>query len=81
MQIFLSEYIYMIILRCVVHKLCVAKNVIPPGLSIENLRYNDFNPVCTVSQYQPDYVTHIDLNFFFPPYFIYRNLKKCFTLF
>ncbi len=29
----------MIILRCVVQKLCVAKNVIPPGLSIANLRY------------------------------------------
>jgi len=33
MQIFLSEYIYMIILRCVVHKLYVAKHVIPPGIS------------------------------------------------
>ncbi len=39
MQIFLSEYIYMIILRCVVQKLFVAKHVIPPGLSIANLRY------------------------------------------
>ena len=40
MQIFLSEYIYMIILRCVVQKLCVDKNCMPPGLSIANLRYN-----------------------------------------
>ncbi len=38
-QIFLSEYIYMIILRCVVHKLCVAKNCIPLGLSIANVQY------------------------------------------
>ncbi len=28
----------MIILRCVVQKLCVAKNCIPPGLFIANLR-------------------------------------------
>ena len=34
MQFFLSEYIYLIILRCVVQKLCVAKNCIPSGLSI-----------------------------------------------
>ena len=39
MQIFLSEYMYVIILRCVVQKLCVAKNCLPPGLSIANLRY------------------------------------------
>ena len=30
----------MIILRCVVQKLYVAKNFIPPGQSIANLRYN-----------------------------------------
>ncbi len=39
MKIFLSEYIYLIIRRCVGQKLCVAKNGIPPGLSIANLRY------------------------------------------
>jgi len=33
MQISLSEYMYVIILRCVVQKLCVAKNCLPPGLS------------------------------------------------
>ena len=33
MQIFLSEYMHVIILRCVVHKLYVAKNCLPPGLS------------------------------------------------
>ncbi len=42
MQTFISEYIYMIILRCVVQKLCVDKNCIPPGLSIANLRYPNF---------------------------------------
>ena len=40
MKIFLSEYTYLIIRRCVVQKLCVAKNCIPPGLSIANLRYS-----------------------------------------
>ncbi len=40
MQVFLSKYICMIIPRCVVQKLCVAKNCLPPGLSIANLRYN-----------------------------------------
>ncbi len=39
MEIFLSEYIYMVILRCVVQKLCVTENCLPPGLSIANLRY------------------------------------------
>jgi len=39
MQILLSEYIYVTILRCVVQKLCAAKNCLPPGLSIANLRY------------------------------------------
>jgi len=39
MEIALSEYIYMVILRCVVQKLCVAENCLPPGLSIANLRY------------------------------------------
>ena len=63
----------MIILRCVVHKLCVAKNYIPPGLSIANLRYYDFNPVCTVSQYRPDYATHIESKFFF--YLLNTSIK------
>ena len=31
MQIFLSEYNYIIILRCVVQNLCVAKNCLSPG--------------------------------------------------
>jgi len=39
MEIVLSEYIYMDIRRCVVQKLCVAENCLPPGLSIANLRY------------------------------------------
>ena len=34
----LSQYNYVIVLRCVVQKICVAKNCIPPGLSIANLR-------------------------------------------
>ena len=39
MKIFLSEYMYVIILRCVVQKYCVALNCyLPPGLSIANLR-------------------------------------------
>jgi len=36
----LLEYNCIIVLRCVVQKLCVAKNCLPPGLSIANLRYN-----------------------------------------
>ena len=35
----LSEYNYIIVLRSVVQKLYVAKNCIPPGLSIANLWY------------------------------------------
>ena len=35
----ISEYNYIIVLRCVVQKLCVAKNSV---LSIANLRYNYF---------------------------------------
>ncbi len=31
----------MVILRCVVQKLRVAENCLPPGLSIANLRYID----------------------------------------
>ncbi len=41
MEIFLSEYIYMVILRCVVHKLYAAENCLP-GLSLANLRNHYF---------------------------------------
>ncbi len=39
MEIFLSEYAFIFVLWQVVQKLCVDKKWIPPGLSIEILRY------------------------------------------
>ena len=44
----LSEYVFIFVLLCMIQKLCVEKKWIPPGLSIEILRYNDIlkmNPV------------------------------------
>jgi hypothetical protein len=53
----------MIIPRCVVQKLCEAKNFLPPGLSIANLRYRkipiDGPGVCTFLRhikYEFDYI-------------------------
>ena len=45
MDIFLSEYAFMVVLWQVVQKLCVEKKGIPPGLSIEILRYIYFGKI------------------------------------
>ena len=38
----LSEYVFIFVLLCMIQKLCVDKKWIPPGLSIEILRYITF---------------------------------------
>ncbi len=42
MRIYLSEYNYIIVMKCVVQKLCVAKNRVAPGLSTANLRHKKY---------------------------------------